>query len=105
MRSVDFVVGSHMYPVARSSDSALTILTMMILLQIQILHYDDDDDGRSSFHRPVKGNSIIKSDDDDQRFFHRPVNGTSIINYDDDDDGDEDDDRNSFHKSVKWSFV
>ena len=104
MRRLDFVVGSHMYPVARSSDSALTILTMMILLRIQILHYDDDD-GRSSFHRPVKGNSITKSDDDDQRFFHRPVNGTSIINYDDDDDSDEDDDRNSFHKSVKWSFV
>ena len=29
---------------------------------------DENDDGRSSFHRPVKGNSITKSDDDDQRF-------------------------------------
>ena len=85
MRSVDFVVGSHMYPVARSSDSALTILTMMILLRIQILHYDDDD-GRSSFHRSAKGTSIIKYDDDDDRSsFHRYVKETSVVEYDDDD--------------------
>ena len=80
------MVGSHMYPVARSSDSALTILTMMILLRIQILHYDDDDDGRSSFHRSVKGTSIIKYDDDDDRSsFHRYVKETSVVEYDDDD--------------------
>ena len=86
MRSVDFVVGSHMYPVARSSDSALTILTMMILLRIQILHYDDDDDGRSSFHRSAKGTSIIKYDDDDNgSSFHRFVKETSVVEYDDDD--------------------
>ena len=69
MRRLDFVVGSHMYPVARSSDSALTILTMMSILRIQILHYDDDDD-----------------DDDDRSFFHNYVKETSIIKYDDDDD-------------------
>ena len=65
MRRLDFVVGSHMYPVARSSDSALTILTMMSILRIQILHYDDDDDDRSFFHNYVKETSIIKYDDDD----------------------------------------
>ena len=88
MRRLDFVVGSHMYPVARSSDSALTILTMMSILRIQILHYDDDDDddGRSCFHRSVKGTSIIKYDDDDDRSsFHKYVKETSVVGYDDDD--------------------
>ena len=30
-----------------------------------IIKYDDDDDDRSPFHRPVKETSIIKYDDDD----------------------------------------
>ena len=59
---------------------------MMILLRIQILHYDDDDDGRSSFHRSAKGTSNIKyGDDDDRSSFHRYVKETSVVEYDDDD--------------------
>ena len=45
MRRLDFVVGSHMYLVARSSDSALTILT--------IIKYDDDADTVSDPTMPV----------------------------------------------------
>ena len=49
------------------------------------IEYNDnaaDDDDRSSFHKYVKGTSIINydDDDDDRSSFHKPAKGTSIVN-------------------------